>query len=120
MIRYYRYFVTAVFILLFFMTNCKTQAPSRDSIDWAPVIRDLQMISFSGLPDSVKQREIKKVFESHQIALEDYQKFYSEMTEEDPQNSLPVLKSVEQLISEDMKTDANIQRKKADENRKIK
>ena len=120
MIKYFRYFFTAVFILVLLMTTCKTQSPSPDSIEWAPIIRDLQMITFSGLPDSLQKKEFKKVFEKYQIALEDYQKFYVKMTEENPQNSLPVLKTVEQLLSEDMKTEANIQRKKADENRKIK
>lgn len=112
-----------IFILsgafLFWLSTCSTQSPPSTSRDWALIIRDLQMITVSSMPDSLKQTEVKKVFESYQITLEDYQKFYSKMTEKDPQSSLPILKEVEKLFTEDMKTEANIQRKKADEKRKI-
>jgi len=111
------YLIALVSSLLIGFTGCGTQSSSPESRNWAPVIRDLQMIMVSNSADSLKQKEIQKVFESYQLTAEDYQIFYSSMLKENPQNNLQLLKEVEKLIADDMKAEANIQRKKADDKR---
>lgn len=98
-------------------SHCTRQSSSQISDNWVPIIRDLELIMNSNLPESAKYSQVQKVFKDHNIRLENYQKVYFRMINDHPQNSLQFLKDIEKLLSDDMKTDANLLRKKADEKR---
>lgn len=98
-------------------TNCARQSSPQISGNWAPIIRDLELIMISSLPKSTEDLQVQKVFENNNLSLENYQKFYFRMINDHPQNNLQLLKEIEKLLSDDMKTDANLWRKKADEKR---
>jgi hypothetical protein len=111
------YFTALANVLFIGLISCDTQSSTPESRIWAPVIRDLQMIMVSNSTDSVKVKEIQKTFDNYQITVDDYQKFYSAMIKKNPQNNVQILKEIEKLIADDMKAEANIQRKKADDKR---
>jgi len=98
-------------------SNCTRQSSPQISDNWVPIIRDLELIMISNLPKSTKYLQVQKVFINNNISRENYQKVYFRMINDHPQNSLQILKDIEKLLSDDMKTDANLLRKKADEKR---
>lgn len=98
-------------------SNCPRQSSPQISDNWVPIIRDLELIINSNLPKSAKYSHVQRIFKNNNIRLENYQKLYFRIINDHPQNSLQLLKDIEKLLSDDMKTDANLLRKKSDEKR---
>jgi len=98
-----------LFILTMF---CAAPENEENTGKWISIIKDLEIILASEIPDSAKALKIKILFDTNQISLSDYQKFYEKSIDKDPLKNLDYLKRIEKLISEDMKTVARLQREK--------
>jgi len=109
------FFNSVLFILILSTFSCTTPESERQQPDWRTIIKELEVILVSDTADSVKAFQINSLFESHHISLEDYRDFYEKSIQEKPLKNLELLKDIEQLIGEDMKQEAQRQRKNFDQ-----
>lgn len=103
--------IIGLLYLCVLMLSCAAPENEENSENWNSIIKDLEIILASEIPDSVKAVKIKALFDTNQIALSDYRKFYEESFEKNPLKNLNYLKEIEQLISEDMKIESRRQKK---------
>ena len=100
-------------IICFCITMLFCAAPENEERvkKWSRIIKNLEIILASSNPDSTKAVKIKILFDTNQVSLADYREFYEESMEQNPVKNLGYLKEIEQLISQDMKTEAQRQKK---------
>jgi len=103
--------LSGLLYLFLLMLFCAAPENDDNSEKWNSIIKDLEIILASEIPDSIKAVKVKVLFDSNQITLTDYRKFYEESFEKNPLKNLNYLKEIEQLISEDMKIEARRQKK---------
>jgi hypothetical protein len=97
---------------LFVCENRKVEYPDRS---WSDIIKEVELTLASTEPDSIKSQKLFKIFETHDILLEDYRRFYEALTAEEQMRSISFLKQVERQIAEDMKNYSEAQQKKMQE-----
>ena len=115
--------ISHLFILiafsLFLTGNSCSKTDSKPNAKFPTVfIKNLEITMASKESDSVKYQRLKKVFEEHEISIDDYKNFFKTYAEENPQKSLPLLKKVEKAIINEIKTEAEKNKKSLKEKRK--
>ncbi|UCF64057.1 MAG: hypothetical protein JSW33_16080 [bacterium] len=106
----------SIFIFLILSTlSCSTPESHEIKHDWSIIVKELEVILASDAADSVKAFQISILFEKNQIDVTDYREFYYKSTQEKPLENLDLLKEIEQFIGEDMKKEAQQQRKSFDQ-----
>jgi hypothetical protein len=103
--------LSTLFVLSLF---CTTPDKEEKVQNWNNIIKDLEIILASDNPDSVKANKIKILFDSNQVTLAEYRKFYESSIAKDPLRHLDYLKGIEKSISEDMNIEARRQKKKGE------
>jgi hypothetical protein len=93
------------------MLFCAAPENEEQAKNWSRIIKNLEIILASSNPDSTKAVKIKILFDTNQVSLAEYREFYEKSMEQDPVKNLSYLKEIEQLISKDMKTEAQRQKK---------
>jgi len=110
------YIFNSIFFFLVLLTlSCNTPESHQEKHDWSTIIKELEVILASDVADSVKAFQINILFEEKQISLADYREFYNRSIQEKPLDNLDLLKDIEQFIGEDMKKEAQQQRKSYDQ-----
>ena len=90
---------------------CTAPGSEEKTTNWSSIIKELEIILASENADSAKAIRIKMLFDTNRVTLSDYREFYEKSIENKPMKNLSHLKAIEQLISEEMKTEARRQKK---------
>ena len=104
--------------LLYFLVLtlfCTKPDSDKTAKNWNGVVKDIEIILASEIPDSIKAQKIIILFDTNQISLSDYREFYEQSLEKDPLKNLDNLKGIEKLISEEMKIESRRQKKKGEQ-----
>ena len=80
---------------------------------WLPVIKELELVLMTDIPDSLKSLKIQQVFREHQVSFTDYENFYYKSTHDKQLEMIRFLKEIESLLSTEMKEELNRQREQA-------
>lgn len=100
--------VLLIFVLL---SGCSQKSEVKEKQPWDEIVKAIEETMTLEEPDSVKYRQIQKIFEDNQITFEDYRDFYQEYVEQDPLKNLSLIQKIETLLTQDYNQTAREERK---------
>ena len=105
---YWLLFIVAT-CLLFPTTACEKKKTVQDETPWPRIVKELKVIQALRVADSTKIKYIEKTFDQYGITLQQFQEFVQERTKKSAGENILFLKSIEQLLIEEMKAEAKKQ-----------
>jgi hypothetical protein len=107
-----------VCLILVLFINCSKNDIGTDFKKWRPVIKELELISISDIPDSVKSYKIQEVFQKSELTITDYEEFYRKTTRTKQLETIRFLKDIEATLSTEMQEDLQRLREEAKNDRR--
>jgi hypothetical protein len=104
-----KFYLLLFIIVKFVLVACSKPKPTVVEEEHIELIKNIEIICETRIPDSIKYADIKQLFKNENISIEKYRTLYKDYTENDPFNTLALLHEVELLITRDIQKAASEQ-----------